>query len=390
MSLHDYPLNPKRKFYLDEPPLGIDASAPENEEESVDDVIGSPVGGPSQPTPKRDESRQLKTQRPGAKPLGEKAEKVVAKQATTQVAEKAGSAVAGRFLPAIAGGWVGAVATAALAIRDALNSDQGRKILMYAAIAVVGLIVIVLVMIAAFISLLSGQPNIGGGGPVTGITNPVIPAILSRELGLVFSNDAAALRAATPLILNHLPPGADSAKVKGILDQLANLEDSLKTSAYGSDADRRNDLLTQRKDLRQQLYSALFPARVAARDKLLSKNVTFTTDAGCAPKKDVENLALTENLYTLLAEAADHASITVTCLVTGHRKYVGLAPQDGHPRCQDAHPVPGGEPSLHCTGRGVDLVPSQELRNYLSSNKARLHITELKDEGNHLHVGVSL
>lgn len=308
--------------------------------------------------------------------------------AAGEVAAEAGLAATGVGAPI-------ALALVGIQAVDMFFADlKRRKILFYVTLFWLAMAILLFVMaIARFNDARHYGPDASGGTGVLTQEDSYAAAVAARQPGLVTAYSVETITtmiAKTEAILKNPPKGTNVGEAQRVLGEMKKLLPDLKTYSYASDPTKAAETTKKYQELTTQLQKALYPGREGAKNQvvaLLGTKIRTQSGAACNPRRDIERLAISQNAYRLLANVAQQQSITVNCLVSGHRKYIGMPPSQGHPRCGDPA-TRRGKPSAHCLGLAMDLSPSSSLYNYLAQHKKDLNIRVLLDEGNHIHVEV--
>ncbi len=403
------------------PPLSGTSSVapPAEDEEEVDPSFNTDSEAPS-PAIEPEESWQQARSRAAAqeksaaattRPLGHKnglsSNEPIAKvaQQTTQTAVKRTVtnqlAVIGSRIAAATPAWM---IQAGLLAAQALRTKKGQRIVQILIIIFLFGPAILFVMIAGTRINQSNQlgPSETGGTRVQAQTDSYTPAAATQLGGLIISTSVESInqfsQAAHTLLTKSPPKGAQVTQALAVLAKIDQLKDTLQANTYRDDRQATAQLASDYKKLVQELMVAIYPGRKELRDKVMSlvssQQITLATAAGCNPERDLQGYGLSEQTLTVIVAAASQSKITITCLISGHRKFVGKPPSQGYPRCGDLKNDPrvatNTSQSYHCTGRAIDISPNATVQNYLQANKAALHIRfmQLESEANHLHIEV--
>lgn len=320
----------------------------------------------------------------------------IAKQAGAKVATGIGAKIG---LSTI-GGPVGAAITAVTTLWDAgklaLQNKKVKSTLLWVGS---GLCALLLVGIILVYSLFSGVSHNGpdplGGTQVQPQTDSFAAAAAAKADGIVVADSFETLETEIKrlerLIKSNPPQGANVGQAETALSKLKEFQTNRFPALLHMEDEERAKLLAEYKTLVQNVYDAIYPGRKAAQGRVLSllgSRIHTTTGAGCTPERDLKGLGLDEKTFALIYTAAQQTPVTITCLISGHRKYVGRPPSSGYPRCGSAALVDGASLSFHCSGRAVDFAPNASLKQFLTERKDTLGLKLVKDEGNHLHIEV--
>ncbi len=331
--------------------------------------------------------------------------RALAKTAATATAE--GAAVATEA----ATGPVGWAILAVDIARQVVQSGLFWKILMW--------IGVVLVAIGVFIHLLAAgtRQQVQTNGPQPGGATAVQPesaksynaAVAANQIGVFMPASLASITQFSKgvhQLLSAPPSGAHVAEAEAALQQIDQIKAETEGNTYRSDQKIEGELATRLKTAVQNLYNALYPGRKPLRDKVWnlafpsqpgqSARIHLESGGGCSPKQDLQGLGLSENLLRVIVAASEQSPITIKCLVTGHRKFVGYPPDSGYPRCGDlrnneqAHVPISVSQSYHCTGRAIDIGANSSVQRYLELHRTELHIRYMQLEMHPLHLHIEV
>lgn len=326
--------------------------------------------------------------------------KTVGKEAVKQTggaALRTGATVGAEAVTASTG--VGLIVTAGIVILDvtiraleALRSAKVRWALLYINLFFLFVVMLLFSLAAGYQAQTNHDgPDPRGGRAYRGTDDPYNYAVAASEPGIVAANSVEALDMAVKNARELLKKKPNSG-AEAVLTEIQHLQNDLKSGAYAKDSSEMRTLTKRYSQLVEKLYSALYPGRKTAQAKVLplvGNKISFTSV--CKAKdieSDIRKLRLDENTYNVLFLVASQRSIQVNCLVSNHRKYVGLSPQQGHPVCGSSVTRANRSISAHCLGLGIDFQPDAGLYDYLVKNKSALRLRQVIHEGDHIHVTV--
>jgi hypothetical protein len=323
-----------------------------------------------------------------------KAKQAVIKSAATNVLTKGAAAATG----VATGGLSLIVSVGLMGLEFAHNNRWFRYLLLGIAALIFTFVVFFFIMGMVFIASISGDgANFLGGTRLRAEDDFYAPAVAAQASGLILGNTMEALDITTKNIAAELeknpPPGANIDKARQKLKEITEFQKNIKASAFSPKPEEHAKNLTIYKKHIQELYNLIYPGRQGAqahvKQLVNSKKILLQTGGTCRPDRDLIGLGVTENTLNVLAALGEHSTITVTCMVTGHRKYVGRPPSNGYPRCGSPSTFGSdASSSLHCLGRAIDLKPDPQIEQYARQHSGDLKIRTVLDEGNHLHIEV--
>lgn len=249
------------------------------------------------------------------------------------------------------------------------------------------------------------QSGLNGASEVirTFATNAFLPITAAQSI-VAFIQDIDQISTDISRLVQENPAlTAKAAEVDSLLAQLTALKNEIEPTA-GSGGMATAEQLQKYNNVILQLKKLFEGDREGTAALVLAANEGGSlrlTETGCNTLKDIKNLSVTTKTMKVILAAAEYGkstgkTIRVTCLVSGHRKYVRMAPSKGYPYCgQPDNALSAGfspsRMSLHCSGRAIDFGGIDTgFGTYLNTHREELEIEDilLERDTNHIHVEV--